>query len=277
MTDTGEHDPRAPLSVEVLTLFPELFVPFAKLGITGRAVSRGLLRLCTDDPRRYATDVHATVDDRPYGGGPGMVLKVEPLATAIAEARRRLPDGSRVVFLTPQGRPFDQAMARRFAAAPGLLFVAGRYEGFDERLVESSGDEEISVGDFVMSGGEIAAMAIIDAVARLLPGALGDERSAEEDSFSEGLLDHPQYTRPEVAAGRPVPPVLLNGNHEAIRRWRRKQALGRTCERRPDLLERAPLSAEDRRLLDEYLSERAAMRAVMEPDRPDTNRLTTPT
>jgi tRNA (guanine37-N1)-methyltransferase len=162
------------------------------------------------------------------------------------------------VFLSPQGRPFDQATARRYAALPGLVLVAGRYEGFDERLIEIAGGEEISVGDFVMSGGEIAAMAVLDATLRLLPGVLGDEQSAEQESFAEGLLDHPHYTRPEVAHGRPVPQVLIEGNHEAIRRWRRKQALGRTSLRRPDLLGDRELSDEDRRLLDEFRAEQPA-------------------
>lgn len=246
----------APLRFAVVTLFPEMFAPLTSSGITGRAVECGLAEVDTIDPRRYATDAHGTVDDRPYGGGPGMVLKVEPLATAIAAAKEQLPEGSPVMFLSPQGRRFDQSMARRCAAGNGLVLVAGRYEGFDERLLEMVCDEEVSVGDFVMSGGEIGAMAVIDAIVRLLPGALGDEQSAVEESFSTGLLDHPHYTRPEVIAGRQVPRVLLSGNHEEIRRWRRKQALGRTRERRPDLLAGTELSGEDQLLLAEYLAER---------------------
>jgi len=245
------------VDVAVVTLFPEMLAPVGRSGIVGRAVQRGQLRLVTVDPREYATDAHGTVDDRPYGGGPGMVIRVEPYATAIRQARSQVAAGSPVVFLTPQGRPFDQARAARYAALPGLVLVAGRYEGFDERLIEACGDEEVSLGDFVLSGGEIAAMAVIDATARLLPGALGDEQSAVEESFTTGLLDHPQYTRPEVAAGRPVPRVLLEGNHDAIRRWRRKQALGRTSVRRPDLLRGLSLTDEDRALLDEFLAERA--------------------
>jgi tRNA (guanine37-N1)-methyltransferase len=210
------------------------------------------------DPRAFATDAHGTVDDRPYGGGPGMVIRVEPFATAIAAAREQVGPGSPVVFLNPQGRRFDQATARRYAALPGLVLVAGRYEGFDERLIEIAGGEEISIGDFVMSGGEIAAMAVLDATLRLIPGVLGDELSAEQESFAAGLLDHPHYTRPEVAHGRPVPQVLIEGNHEAIRRWRRKQALGRTSLRRPDLLGNRQLSDEDRRLLDEFRAEQQA-------------------
>jgi tRNA (guanine37-N1)-methyltransferase len=243
------------MQIAVLSLFPEMFEPLARYGVTGRAVQRGLVGFHVVDPREFATDAHGTVDDRPYGGGPGMVIRVEPFATAIRSARQKMPEGSPVVFLSPQGRRFDQATARRYAGLPGLVLVAGRYEGFDERLVATMADEELSVGDFVMSGGEIAAMAVVDAVVRLLPGVLGDDQSAVEESFTEGLLDHPHYTRPEVAAGMPVPRVLLEGNHEQIRRWRRKQALGRTSERRPDLLARMTLSPEDRALLEEYRSE----------------------
>jgi len=232
-----------------------MFAPLAQFGVVGRAIRRNLARVTPVDPRAFATDPHGTVDDRPYGGGPGMVIRVEPFATAIDAARGQVPSGSPVVFLSPQGRPFDQATAQRYAGLPGLVLVAGRYEGFDERLIESVADEEVSVGDFVMSGGEIAALAIMDATLRLVPGVLGDEHSAEEESFATGLLDYPHYTRPEIAHGRPVPRVLLEGNHEAIRRWRRKQALGRTSLRRPDLLGNTELSDEDRRLLDEFRAE----------------------
>ncbi len=244
------------LDIAVVSLFPEMLAPFKELGVVGRAVQRGLVRMEVIDPRSYATDVHGTVDDRPYGGGPGMLLRVEPFATAVAAARRRVPHGSPVIFLTPQGRRFDQMVARRLATLPGLVLVAGRYEGFDERLIEMACDEELSLGDFVLSGGELAAMAVIDATLRLLPGVLGDEQSAVEDSFSAGLLDHPHYTRPETVEGRSVPGVLLAGDHEAIRRWRRKQALGRTSLRRPELLQGRSLTSEDRRLLDEFLEER---------------------
>jgi tRNA (guanine37-N1)-methyltransferase len=244
------------VDVAVVSLFPEMFAPLAQYGVVGRAIRGRLARIITVDPRNFATDAHGTVDDRPYGGGPGMVIRVEPFATAIHAARAQVPAGSPVVFLGPQGRPFDQATAARYSRLPGMVLVAGRYEGFDERLVESLADEEISVGDFVMSGGEVAAMAIVDATLRLCPGVLGDERSAEEESFADGLLDYPHYTRPEVADGRPVPRVLLEGNHEAIRRWRRKQALGRTSLRRPDLLGSRDLSDEDRRLLDEFCAEK---------------------
>ena len=245
------------MDVAVLTLFPEMLAPVVQFGVVGRAIRRGVAQVIPVDPRRYATDPHGTVDDRPYGGGPGMVIRVEPFATAIGAARDLVPAGSPVVFLSPQGRRFDQAMARRFASLPGLVLVAGRYEGFDERLIEVAGGEEVSVGDFVLSGGEIAAMAVLDATLRLLPGVLGDEQSAEQESFGDGLLDHPHYTRPEVAHGLPVPKVLMEGNHEAIRRWRRKQALGRTSLRRPDLLGGRELNDEDRRLLEEFRAEQA--------------------
>ena len=190
------------MDVAVVSLFPEMLAPVAQFGVVGRAIRRNLARVIPVDPRDFATDVHGTVDDRPYGGGPGMVIRVEPFATAIAAARGQVPDGSPVVFLSPQGKPFDQATARRYASLPGLVLVAGRYEGFDERLIEIAGGEEISVGDFVMSGGEIAAMAVLDATLRLLPGVLGDEQSAEQESFADGLLDHPHYTRPEIAHGQ---------------------------------------------------------------------------
>lgn len=243
------------MDVAVVSLFPEMFTPLAQFGVVGRAIRRNLARITPVDPRAFATDVHGTVDDRPYGGGPGMVIRVEPFATAITAARGLVPGGSPVVFLSPQGQPFDQATARRYAALPGLVLVAGRYEGFDERLLEIIAGEEISVGDFVMSGGEIAALAILDATLRLRPGVLGDEQSADEESFSAGLLDFPHYTRPEVAHGRSVPRVLLEGNHEAIRRWRRKQSLGRTSLRRPELLGNRELSDEDCRLLEEFRAE----------------------
>jgi len=244
------------VDIAVVSLFPEMLAPFAELGVVGRAVQRSLVRMEAIDPRRYATDVHGTVDDRPYGGGPGMLLRVQPFANAIAVARGRVPDGSPVIFLTPQGRKFDQSAAQRLATLPGMVLVAGRYEGFDERLIEMACDEELSLGDFVLSGGELAALAVIDATVRLLPGVLGDGQSAVEDSFSAGLLDHPHYTRPEVIEGRAVPGVLLAGDHEAIRRWRRKQALGRTSLRRPELLQAQRLTNEDRRLLEEFLAER---------------------
>ena len=243
------------MHIDVISLFPEMVATIAEYGVVGRAQSRELITLDIENPRDHTSDVHRTVDDRPYGGGPGMVMKYEPLAGAIATARERSPEGSPVVYLSPQGRVFDQATANRFADLPGLILLAGRYEGIDERFIESQVDEELSLGDFVLSGGEVAAMAVIDAVVRLLPGVLGDDESAAQDSFMEGLLDHSHYTRPEEIDGRNVPDVLLSGDHAAIARWRMKEALGRTCVRRPDLLKKLGLSDEQQALLDEYLKE----------------------
>jgi len=243
------------MQIVVVSLFPEMVGQVAEYGVVGRAKERGILALRCENPRDYADDAHRTVDDRPYGGGPGMVLKYEPAAKAIQAARQALPEGARVVCLSPQGAAFDQAVARRYAGLPGLVLLAGRYEGIDERLIECEVDEELSLGDFVLSGGEIAAMAVIDAVARLLPGVLGDNESAAQDSFMQGLLDHPHYTRPESIAGRSVPAVLLSGDHARIARWRQKQALGRSYMRRPDLVRKLQLSKEQRLLLDEFLKE----------------------
>ena len=228
----------------VISLFPELVSPVMEFGVVGRAAERGLVALEQLSPREFASDRHRTVDDRPYGGGPGMVLKYEPLRDAVTALRPRLPAGSREFVLTAQGRPFDQALARELANAPGLLLVCGRYEGIDERFVEAIVPAELSVGDYVLSGGELAAAVVIDAVTRLLPGVLGDECSHVEDSFTAGLLDCPQYTRPEVADGRRVPEVLLGGDHATIKRWRLKQALERTRLRRPELLKQRALTDE---------------------------------
>ena len=243
------------MHVEVVTLFPEIVAMVGEFGVVGRARRDGRFALGVENPREHASDVHRTVDDRPYGGGPGMVMKFEPLSAAVAAARKRAPQGSPVVCLSPQGRVFDQAMAGRFARLPGLILVAGRYEGVDERFIQSQVDEEVSLGDFVLSGGEIAAMAVIDAIVRLLPGVLGDETSAMQDSFMEGLLDCPHYTRPEVIEGREVPEILRSGDHAEIARWRLQQALGRTYERRPDLIEKLDLTDEQQALLDDYLKE----------------------
>lgn len=239
---------------DVVTLLPEMFEA-ARLGVTGRAFERGQAQLRLWNPRDYTHDVHRTVDDRPYGGGPGMVMKVEPLRAAILDARRAAP-GSRVAYLSPQGRRFDQQAAAELAGRDGLILVAGRYEGVDERIIACHVDEEWSIGDYVLSGGELAAMVVMDAVIRLLPGVLGHEDSAAQDSYMAGLLDCPHYTRPEEIDGLRVPGVLLSGNHEQIRRWRLKQALGRTWERRPDLLAHRELTGEERKLLDEYLGAR---------------------
>ena len=243
------------MQISVVSLFPEMVDTIADFGIVGRALDRGLISLDVENPRDHTSDAHRTVDDRPYGGGPGMVMKFEPLAAALQASRARLPQGSPVVYLSPQGAVFDQAAARRYADMPGLVLLAGRYEGIDERLIESEVDEELSLGDFVLSGGEIAAMAVIDAVVRLLPGALGDAESAQQDSFEGGLLDFPHYTRPEIVEGRRVPEVLMSGDHAKIARWRQKQALGRSYLRRPDLLEELDLDNEQRELLDEFLKE----------------------
>ena len=241
-----------------MTLFPALVDAIGGCGITGRAVERGLLTLATWNPRDYTRDRHRTVDDRSYGGGPGMVMKVEPLRDAIHAARAADPRPVRTVYLSPQGRRIDQAWVAAAAAAGRLLLVAGRYEGVDERLVEAEVDEEVSLGDFVLSGGEPAAMAVIDAVARLLPGALGDAASAVEDSFADGLLDHPHYTRPEEFDGRRVPDVLIGGDHDAVRRWRLREALGRTWLRRPELIDARGLNDEEQELLAEFIAAHGA-------------------
>jgi tRNA (guanine37-N1)-methyltransferase len=246
------------VKIEVVTLFPGLIAGALKFGIVSRALERGLLEVGAEDPRAHTGDPHRTVDDRPYGGGPGMVMKAGPLLAAIRAAHARLPPGSPRICLSAQGEPFGQAQAQELAALPGLLLVAGRYEGIDERVVELGIDRELSVGDYVLSGGELPALVVIDAVARLLPGALGDDRSSVEDSFVQGLLDWPHYTRPEVFEGLSVPPVLLSGDHADIRRWRLEQAVERTWRRRPDLLSDFPLAPEARRALDRLLTAGAA-------------------
>ncbi len=243
------------MRIDVVTLFPELVRGLTVGGITGRAVERGILDLQFWNPRDYTHDRHRTVDDRPYGGGPGMVMKVEPLRAAITAARAAQQQDCPVIHLSPQGRRLDQAGAHELATQPAMILVAGRYEGIDERVVQTEIDQEWSIGDYVLSGGELAAMVVVDAVTRLLPGALGDEDSAQQDSFADGLLDYPHYTRPEVIDGLRVPEVLLGGNHQAIERWRRKQALGRTWLRRPDLLQVLELDQPQRELLQEFIEE----------------------
>ena len=240
------------MHVAVVTLFPQMLENLTQFGVTGRAIERGVVNLSLWNPRDYAQDRHRSVDDRPYGGGPGMVMQVQPLCDAISAARAAVGT-ARVIYLSPQGRRLDQAALRRFAAEPGLVLVSGRYEGIDERVVELQIDEEWSIGDYVLSGGELAAMVVLDAVTRLLPGVLGHEDSAQEDSFMDGLLDYPHYTRPEEVAGLQVPEVLLSGDHRAISRWRQKQALGRTWLRRPDLLEQTTLTKEQQQLLNEFI------------------------
>ena len=245
------------MHIAVVSLFPVMLREALMHGVLGRAIARGLLTVDCHDPRDHATDVHRTVDDRPYGGGPGMVLKVEPLRAALHEAMGRLPAGSRRVYLGAAGRRFEQSMAREAREWPGLILVAGRYEGVDERFIEAEIDEQWSIGDYVLSGGELPALVVIDAIARLLPGALGSAESAVQESFSDGLVDWPHYTRPPMLDGRAVPGVLASGDHAAIQRWRLQQALGRTWLRRPELLERRGMSNEERRLLEEFKIERA--------------------
>ncbi len=247
------------MKIVVVTLFPEFIERALGFGVLGRAIERGLVVVETVNPRDFVSDVHRTVDDRPYGGGPGMVLKAEPLRLAMQEAGRRAPAALRIC-LAADGIPVTQRRVEDLACRGELVLVAGRYEGVDERFVEACTDESLSVGDLVLSGGELPALMVIDAVARLLPGALGDAESAVQESFTAGLLDWPHYTRPESWQGRVVPPVLLGGNHAAIGRWRRKQALGRTWQRRPDLLAQRELSGEERRLLDEFIAEQDATR-----------------
>lgn len=244
------------LRFDVVTLFPEMFSAVAESGITRRALESGLWALRCWNPRQWATDRHRTVDDRPFGGGPGMVMLAEPLEMAIDAALEARGGDAQVIYLSPQGARVNQARVNTLAAGSGAILLCGRYEGIDERLVESRIDEELSIGDFVISGGELAAMALMDACVRQLPGALNDDASAMEESFAGGLLDCPHYTRPELYKGMQVPEVLLSGNHERIRRWRLKQALGRTWLRRPDLLGQSPLSSEEAQLLEEFKRER---------------------
>jgi tRNA (guanine37-N1)-methyltransferase len=245
------------MKIQVITLFPEEFTPLVDLGVTGRGIREGKVQLELLNPRDFARDRHRTVDDRPYGGGPGMVMAVEPLRSTIRAARDVAGGKALVSLLSPQGKRLDQAAVREMAQREHLILVCGRYEGIDERLIELEVDEEWSVGDYVLSGGELAAAVIIDAVTRLAPGVLGDEQSAQQDSFTDGLLDCQHYTRPEEVDGLEVPPVLLSGDHGAIRRWRKKQSLGRTWLRRPDLLSELELDTESRALLAEFKREEA--------------------
>ena len=243
------------MRIDVISLFPPMFEAISSHGITGRAVKNGLLTLRVWNPRDYTEDKHRSVDDRPYGGGPGMVMMIEPLERAIHAARGELKKEAKLIYLSPQGRKLDHAAVLELSKREGMILLAGRYEGIDERLLETEVDEEWSIGDYVLSGGELAAMVLIDAVTRQLPGALGDEDSAQQDSFVQGLLDCEHYTRPEEYAGQKVPEVLLSGDHEKIRRWRLKRSLGRTWLRRPDLLEKLTLTDEQQRLLEEFRQE----------------------
>lgn len=241
--------------IGVISLFPEMFRAITEHGVTGRAVKSGLLQIECWNPRDFTHDKHRTVDDRPYGGGPGMLMMVQPLRDAIHAAKQAAGDGAKVIYLSPQGRKLTQAGVTELATNQKLILVAGRYEGIDERVIQTEVDEEWSIGDYVLSGGELPAMTLIDAVSRLVPGVLGDQASAEQDSFTDGLLDHPHYTRPEVLDGLTVPEALTSGNHEVIRRWRLEQSLGRTWQRRPELINNLALTDEQESLLAEYVRE----------------------
>jgi len=244
------------MHIDIVSLFPEFVEQVGNYGVTGRAMRNGLLQMKTWNPRDYAGNTHGSVDDRPYGGGPGMVMQYQPVAYTLAAAKAVRGSPARVICLSPQGRVLDQPLLRTLAELPACVLICGRYEGVDERLLESEVDLELSLGDYVLSGGELAAMVVVDAVTRLLPGALGDDASASEDSFSENRLEYPHYTRPPVLEdGQRAPPVLLSGNHAAIRRWRLKQSLGRTWLRRPELLDGVELTPEARELLREFIAE----------------------
>lgn len=239
----------------VITLFPEMFRAVTDFGVTGRAVKNGLLKVHTWNPRDFTHDRHNTVDDRPYGGGPGMLMMVQPLRDAIHAAKAAAGDKAKVIYLSPQGRKLDQQGVTELAKSDSLILVCGRYEGVDERIIQTEVDEEWSIGDYVLSGGEIPAMTLIDSVARLVPGVLGKQASAEQDSFSDGLLDCPHYTRPEQLDGLDVPAVLLSGDHEKIRLWRLQQSIGRTFLRRPELFENLALTDEQTALLAQFVNE----------------------
>jgi tRNA (guanine37-N1)-methyltransferase len=242
------------MKVDVITLFPELVKQVTSCGVVGRAADRGLLELDCWNPRDYTRDRYRTVDDRPYGGGPGMLMKVQPLQDTIRAVRQHSAE-ARLIYLSPQGKAVKQVTLARQVAKGAVIFLCGRYEGIDERLLQQEVDEEWSIGDYVISGGELAAMVCIDAMTRLIPGALGHEQSAQQDSFSEGILDCPHYTRPEEFQGMKVPAVLMNGNHRQIQDWREKQSLGRTWQRRPDLLENIVLDDRQQALLNDYIDE----------------------
>ncbi|SPY33986.1 tRNA (guanosine(37)-N1)-methyltransferase TrmD [Pasteurella canis] len=241
--------------IGIISLFPEMFQAITEFGVTGRAVKQNLLQVQCWNPRDFTHDKHKTVDDRPYGGGPGMLMMVQPLRDAIKAAKTEVGEEAKVIYLSPQGRRLDQAGVKILAENQKMILLCGRYEGIDERLIETEVDEEWSVGDYVLTGGELPAMTLIDAVARFIPGVLGKQASAEEDSFAEGLLDCPHYTRPEILDGLSVPPVLMSGNHEQIRQWRLKKSLERTWLRRPELLESLALTDEQRKLLTQVKAE----------------------
>ena len=237
----------------VISLFPEMFETFTQQGVVGRAVKSGLLQVECFNPRDFTFDKHRTVDDRPYGGGPGMLMMVQPLKDAILAAKEAAGRKTKVIYLSPQGKKLDQAGVKQLSENESIILVAGRYEGIDERVIQTQVDEEWSIGDYVLSGGELPAMVLMDAVSRFVPGVLGHKQSAEQDSFSHGLLDCPHYTRPENLDGELVPKVLLSGDHEKIKQWRLQQSLGRTWQRRPELLNALALTEEQQKLLDLYL------------------------
>ena len=239
------------MKIALITLFPEMFAAVTDYGISSRAVKEGLLQIASYNPRDFTEDRHQTVDARPYGGGPGMVMMIEPLRRAISAAREWTDENPLVVYLSPQGKVLNQVAVNGFAPQQSLILIAGRYEGIDERLIQMEVDEEWSIGDYVLSGGELPAMVLIDALIRQIPGALGHQDSADQDSFANGLLDCPHYTRPEQQDGQQVPEVLLSGDHEKIRRWRLQQSLVRTQQRRPDILDRLELNKEQQALLKE--------------------------
>lgn len=241
----------------VISLFPEMFQALTQSGVTSRAVKNGLIEIELWNPRNFTHDKYQTVDDKPYGGGPGMLMKVQPLRDAIHAAREKAPGGTKVVYMSPQGERLSHSLVTRFHDWGSLILIAGRYEGIDERILQREVDLEVSIGDYVLSGGELPAMCVIDAVSRMVPGVLGNIRNAQEDSFADGLLHFPQYTRPEEIDGLGVPEVLISGNHQKIRRWRLQQALARTYERRPDLLQSRLLNREEQALLREYLELKA--------------------
>lgn len=243
------------MDLHVISIFPGMFSAITEHGVIGRAMQQSVLQLTLHNPRDYADDKHSKVDGRPFGGGPGMLMLPEPMTKVINAARSQAKTGAKVVYLSPQGKRFDHAAAKSFAKQESLILLAGRYEGIDERVLEHHVDEEWSIGDYVLSGGELPAMVMIDAIARLLPDSLGNSESAEQDSFVHGILDCPHYARPEEYDGQSVPDVLLSGDHQAIAKWREQQALGRTWDRRPELLEKIELTDEQQRLLDEYRKE----------------------
>ena len=245
------------MQFDIVTIFPSMIEAGLGEGVVSRGVERGLLNVAVHDLRRWTTDRHRTVDDVPYGGGPGMVMKAEPLMRAVSEIRETRGTPGSVVLLSPQGRTFTQVEAERLGRLEHIVLLCGRYEGMDERVRDMVATEEISIGDYVLSGGELAALVVVDAVSRLVPGVVGDEQSVAQDSFSRGLLDYPHYTRPAEIAGHRVPDVLLSGHHADVRRWRRKAALVRTLDRRPELIATATLDEEERALLDEIRRERS--------------------